>query len=122
VYSASFCDVFLWLQNHNVAFVVFGGEYHALRLYAHHRAVLKVEDESTFFAREVFGLVPLQEASDCCSFFGAEVDRHFDEVSGSCNVDGFDDFADAEVEFLEFIEWDVCAQVFTGCLFYEVCF
>jgi len=84
--------------------------------------MLKVKDEGTFLAHEVFGLVPLQKSCDCCLFLGAEVDCHFDEVSGSRNMDGFNNFANSEVKFLELIEWNICAQGFTACLFLEVCF
>jgi len=110
VYSASFCYFFFWLQNHHVSQAILGGENHALRFHAHHRAVLEVEDESTLLAHEIFRLVPLEETSDCCSFLCAEINSHFDEVSGARNVNGFYDFAYAKVEFLEFVKRNVCVE------------
>jgi len=120
--SAPLSDVLLRLQNHDVAQAVFGGENHALRLHTHHRAVLEVEDKRALLTQEVLGLVPLKQASNGGAFFGSEVDGHFDEVSGTSDMNGFGDFAYAEVEFLEFVVWDVRAlgaQVFTRCLFRE---
>jgi hypothetical protein len=113
---ASFGYFLLGLQNNDVAHAVLSRENHALRLDTHHCAVLQVEDKRAFLAHEVFGLVPLQETRDRCAFFGAEVHGHFDEVSGTCDVVGFRDFSDAQVEFLEFAVGNVrafCAHAFT---------
>lgn|SRR5512136_534843 len=122
MYLASFSDILFRLQDHDVAFAILSRKYHTLRFNAHHRAVLKVKDEGTFLAHEVFGLVPLQKPSDCCPFLSVEVDYHPDKISRSCNVGCVDDFANAEVKFPELIERDIGAQGFTVCLLLEVCF
>jgi len=87
--------------------------------------MLEVEDEGTLLAHEVFRLVPLQETSDCCSFLCAEINSHFDEISGARNVNGFDDFAYAKVEFFEFVKRNVRverAQSFTCACFVRFVF
>jgi hypothetical protein len=114
--SASLGDVLFRLQDHDVAFVILSRENHTLRLNAHHRAPLEVEDERAFLAHKVLGLVPLQKTSHRLSFFSPEIHQHLDEVSGARDVAGFRYLSDAQVKFLEFVECYFCAQAFTDCV------
>ena len=81
MYSASKCDVFLRLQDHDLALVILCSEDHALGFDAHHLASLKVENEGAFLAHEILGFVPLQEASNGLPLFIPKINYHSYEVS-----------------------------------------
>ena len=79
--SASNGNVFFRLQDYNVALVILSGEDHALGFDPHHFASLKVENEGAFFAHEILGFVPLQEASNGLSLFSSKINYHSYEVA-----------------------------------------
>ena len=78
---ASFSNVFLWLQDYDIASVVFRRENHTLGLNSHHLPPLEVQDERTLSADELFRLVVLQKTCNCLSPFDSEVYNHSYEVS-----------------------------------------